>query len=341
MAVSSDVLASTLAHIKEEAMDGLFKETPLLDAYEQFKMREELEGGSRLICPAIVENHSSGTDLVNGDESINLSFSNFLAEPTFVWSHRVLPVGLSLKDKTENQGDSAQVKLVEARLKRAMSQMKTELNTRLVTGGSTGQAFREVVSLNGMATAGQNAGVFEGVVFGSQTNSVGGVAKAGYPLAWQHQYVDIADDFSANGYMKLVELIRKCNKHRPVGKAPSILLMSSGGFINLQNDAKSSQYITKDGVGSIGFESLVLMGVPVVYESDLWVGTNKEEVTGLLINLEGIKLHNLKDAWFDLSDWQDLMGAGFAGEGCKLYTAAALGVSHLSSSGIAVDGDTL
>ena len=73
MAISNDVLSSTLRILLEEEVDNLFKAVPLLEQMRQSGGVETYDGGQKLDVPLILAEHSSITQLSNGYSLTTLS----------------------------------------------------------------------------------------------------------------------------------------------------------------------------------------------------------------------------------------------------------------------------
>lgn len=344
--LTPDVLASTLAVMKDEAMDNLFKATVLLNAMDKkggLVPVEQIDGGSELQIPVIVRDHSVITDLDQEDAAVSIAASNVMDYARFDWAHAVAPVILGTKVKLENQGPSAKVSALEARMRRALEQLRFALNKKLIAN-PVGSKFNRLTTLFGVADGnGSSTGVFEGLAFGSQVNSVGGIDKETYPTAWQHQFGDASDLFGTNGLNVLDLLIGDCQKYSMNGK-PHLILTNRSVWSNLRRALRAVElYEGASEAKEFGYGSLVYNGVPVDYDLEMPAQTGSdadEEVGAYVLNLEDIRLHHLKGAWFDLGDWTDGLFGQFAGEGAPIHVSVALGVRQLSTSGILVDANT-
>ena len=78
MAISNDILSSTLRILLDEEVDNLYKAVPLLDRMREQGGIETYDGGQKLDVPLILEEHSSITQLSNGYEPVNLAVKDAL-----------------------------------------------------------------------------------------------------------------------------------------------------------------------------------------------------------------------------------------------------------------------
>ena len=98
MALSFDVLASTLRILRDREVDNTFKAIPLLDAVKAKGNIEKTNGGSKVNHPVILAEHSSITQLSTGYESVNLAVKDPLRTAEFDWCDFVAPVVVTEKE---------------------------------------------------------------------------------------------------------------------------------------------------------------------------------------------------------------------------------------------------
>ena len=120
MALSFDILASTLRILRDREVDNTFRTVPLLDAVQKAGNVEKVNGGSKVDHPVILTEHSSITQLATGYESVNLAVKDPLRTASFDWCDFVAPVVVTEKEQLSNKGDRAVIRIAEARLKSVM-----------------------------------------------------------------------------------------------------------------------------------------------------------------------------------------------------------------------------
>ena len=104
MALSFDILASTLRILRDREVDNTFRTVPLLDAVQKAGNVEKVNGGSKVDHPVILTEHSSITQLATGYESVNLAVKDPLRTAVFDWCDFVAPVVVTEKGTTLEQG---------------------------------------------------------------------------------------------------------------------------------------------------------------------------------------------------------------------------------------------
>ena len=137
MAISNDILSSTLRILKDEEVDNLYKATPLLDSIRKQGGVEVVDGGARLDRPMILAEHSTITQLSSGYEPINLSAADVLRHQSYEFQNATIPVIITKVEEMANKGPRALVDVAQARMKAAMGQFKREFEKALVANSST------------------------------------------------------------------------------------------------------------------------------------------------------------------------------------------------------------
>jgi hypothetical protein len=223
MAISNDILSSTLRILLDEEVDNLYKAVPLLDRMREQGGVETYDGGQKLSVPLILEEHSSITQLSSGYEPVNLAVKDALRTADYEWCDFVAPIVITRKEELSNKGERAIINIAEARMKSVMGLLKREVEKQLVANSST--VLTELNTFNGITGgAGSATGFFENAAFGAQTNVVGGIDKAVF-TTYNNQFIDFGGNLATNMISNLTDLYVQCQINTPDGS--SALLISS------------------------------------------------------------------------------------------------------------------
>ena len=150
MAISNDVLSSTLRILLEEEVDNLFKATPLLDQMKKKGRIDLYDGGQKLDVPLILAEHSSITQLSSGYEPVNLAVQDAMRNASYNWCDFVAPIVITEKEELSNKGERAIVSIAEARMKSVMGLLQREFEKQIIAGTST--VLSELNTLNGVSS---------------------------------------------------------------------------------------------------------------------------------------------------------------------------------------------
>ena len=297
MAISNDILSSTLRILKDEEVDNLYKSTPLLDSIRKQGGVETVDGGAKLDRPMILAEHSTITQLSSGYEPINLSAADVLRHQSYEFQNATIPIIITKVEEMANKGPRALVDVAQARMKAAMGQFKREFEKALVADSST--VLTNLSSLNGVSKA--TNGFFENLNFGDQTNTIGGIAKSSFTEDFQHQLGEIAA-FTAGGTETidaLTEVYVESQLRTPDGTAPNLILCSPDFFkkykAQLYNNQRFVDAATLDGGQmQLAFHGAALIPSPVMVELDAGTNANGINVAAYIaayvLNTKYIKL---------------------------------------------------
>lgn len=346
MAISNDILSSTLRILKDEEVDNLYKATPLLDSIRKQGGVETVDGGSKLDRPMILAEHSTITQLSSGYEPINLSASDVLRHQSYEFQNATIPIIITKVEEMANKGPRAIVDVAQARMKAAMGQFKREYERALVANSST--VLTQLSSLNGIA--GQDDGFFENLNFGSQLNTVGEIAKSSFPEDFQHQLGEISAITTGGTETidAMTEVYVDAQLRTPDGSSPNLILCSPDFFkkykAQLYNNQRFVDAGTLDGGGlQLAFHGAALIPSPVMVELD--AGTNAAGINvaayiaAYVLNTKYIKLVYDSDGEFEMTDFMD--ATGYASRYAYIFCRMQMVVDHLASQGLITIAQTL
>ena len=128
MAISNDLLSTTLYSIRDQEVDALYKKVAVLDGMRTNGGVMTENGGIKISRPLALAEHSSITQLQSGYEPVNLAVSNVLQAANYEWCDFVAPIVISRREEMENSSEHAQIRIVEARMRTVMGTLRRELN---------------------------------------------------------------------------------------------------------------------------------------------------------------------------------------------------------------------
>jgi len=229
MAITNDLLSSTLYSIRDGEVDELFKKIPFLDDAKRNGGIEYENGGIKIQRPLSVAEHSTISQMVTGYEPVSLAVSDVLKPAIYDWTDAVAPVIISKKEELENSGEKAIVKIVEARMRSVMSLLRRELNKQIIAG--TSATLTNMGTLNGI-TSGTNKFFDDAAPGAGQTCVVGGLKKDTLNVpGFYNQYQTAGGSFNTGGLAAMHNLYTSANVITPMGEIKSIIA-STAAFAN-------------------------------------------------------------------------------------------------------------
>jgi hypothetical protein len=345
MAISNELLASTLYSIRDSEVDELFQKVAFLEAAKKRGGIEYEDGGIKITRPLALTEHSSITQLSTGYEPVSLAVSDILQQASFEWCDFTAPIVISQKEELENSGEKAQVRILEARMKSVMGTLRREANKQILANSSS--RLSSLSTLNGgtvnAASTGSATGFLEEDALGSQANIIGGVSKATYSTTpgWQNQRETASGAFGTNGLVAMNNLWVKTTSRAPQG-AVNCIIASESGFANYKRALFAQERYVDEKALDGGHMVLSFAGAPVYMDIDMpatayWDGAAAKPYTMYFLNLDLIKLVIHSDADFKLGEFSSIPGT--TTRGALLYTKLQLIVDHLGAQGVLYNGD--
>ena len=348
MGIQYDILASTLRILRDREVDNTFRTIPLLEAVQRAGNVEMVDGGQKVDHPVILAEHSNITQLATGYESVNLAVKDALRTASFDWCDFVAPVVITEKEQLSNKGSRAIIRIAEARLKSVMGMLKREWCKQTVTGNST--VLSELNSLNGegvnaagawgAAAAANTSGFLNRQAFGSQTNTVGGIAKSSFTSSWQNQVAEVTTNFQTTGLKNMSNLMINTQIYAPEGEI-DIILASPLSYELYRNELTAQERYTsaaqtKDIVGKL---ILMYNGASMYIDNGLGFTTaaGAKPVSMYFLNSKLFSVYFDKDAHFEMSDMERI--SGYAAASSNIMVRTQLAASHLAGLGVLLNGE--
>jgi len=339
MAISNELLSSTLFSIRDGEVDELFQKVAFLDHCKRAGGIEFEDGGIKIQRPLAIAEHSSITSLPTGYEPVSLAVNDVMQPAIYDWADFAAPIVITKKEELENQGEKAIVKIVEARMRSVMGMLRREINLQLLAGSST--VLTTLNSLNGVPAAMTTGFLEEGApAAATQTNTIGGIQKSVVDVVgWYNQIGDCAGGFNANGLAAMNSLWTTTNSRAPMGQVDAVI-MSEAGFANYKRALFANErYIDEKSLDG-GRMSLLYAGAPCEADIAMPDATTNgvgQAATAYFLNFDGIKLVMHPDADFAVSDFEHISGT--TARAATLYWKGQLIADHLGSQGLLFDGE--
>jgi len=328
-AISNDILSSTLRILLSEAVDNLYRSTPLLDQIRADGGLELFDGGSQLDVPLILAEHSSVTQMSSGYEPINLAVQDALRQGSFGWCDFIAPIVITQREELSNKGDRAVLSIAEARMKSVMGTLRREWEKQAVAG--TSATLTDMLTLNGGASA---TGFLEGLAPGAQNNVVGGLNKATF-TELNNQFI------SAGGALtipKMSNLMINCQIKTPDGTAPNLILASPLFYQTYKGLLFANERYVDESTLDGGRLALSFNTAKMYVDSFLpAVSDAAAPLSAYFLNTKFLKVGFDTDANFKMSDFETV--SGYAARTANIYVRTQLYFHHLASQGVLTNGE--
>ena len=321
MAISNDILSSTLRILLDEEVDNLFKATPLLEEMRKSGGVETYDGGQKLNVPLILAEHSSITQLTNGYEPVDLAVKDALRQAEYNWCDFVAPVVITRKEELSNKGEKAVVSIAEARMKSVMGMLQREVEKQLVAGSSTVLSELETLLANGSRANG-------GFLAHTSGGSVGGIDTNTF-ATYNNQYIS-----NAVSIPKMTELYIQCQANTPGGSSPNVILASQDAYQTYKSELFAKErFMSEDSLDG-GRLNLAFHGARMYYDPfmDSLTDSNSKAVLFYFLNTKHLKLAFDSAAQFEMDDFESI--SGYASRSANIFTRLQMYVDHLGAHGL-------
>ena len=336
MAITNDLLSSTLYSIRDGEVDELFKKVPFLDDAKKHGGIEYEDGGIKIQRPLSVAEHSTISLMTTGYEPVSLAVADVLKPAIYDWCDFAAPIVISKKEELENSGEKAVVKIVEARMRSVMSLLRRELNKQILAGSSA--TLTTMNTLNGNV-AGVNKFLEPRVPGATQTSVVGGLAKNTLNVpGFFNQFASANGAFGTDGLGAMHNIYTAANVITPMGEINSVIA-STAAFANYKRSLFANERYIDEKTLDGGRMALAYAGAVVSADSDMPLnGGAPNEFSMYFINFDGIKMVIHKDGDFAVSPFEYISGT--TARAATVYFKGQLIADHLGSCGVLIDGDT-
>lgn len=333
MAISNDLLSSTLYSIRDGEVDELYKKVAFLDGVRKAGGVEVEKGGIKIQRPLSIQEHSSITQLATGYEPVSLAVNDVLRPAVYDWSDFVAPIVITKKEEMENSGEYAIVKILEARMKSVMGMLRRELNKQILRGNST--VLTSVNTLNGDVAGG--AGFLEPEFVANQTNVVGGISKVTFPVpGWLNQYVNGGGSLSMDD---LYNLYIAANSVAPMGDISHLIcsptVLASYRQLLFANERFIDTKTLDGGRMGLAFNGALAEQDPeMVFNvtQAAGAGAGTFAIGAYMLNYQGIKLVFHSEGDFSVSPFEHISGT--TARAANLYVKCQLIADFLGGQGV-------
>ena len=255
-----DSISSTLELRKGKYQDLLYQKLPLLDAFKKFPGgRDMVDGGAEKAYEIIVKPHAGIVEHTTGYEARTTTVDEVMELARFYFYLYSTVIAITKKDRLENAGKAAQVKLMEARMVAQLGHIMRAQEAHFLRNEG---AFAKLLSLDGSTTVGAAAnGHLEYDAIGAQTNTIGTLARASFTPYLDNQVIDIQDDYSLYGKEALNLGMTRCWSYAAPQATTLFGILSEILFSKYMTDQETQvRFTSKEKLDSGGVELMTLHG---------------------------------------------------------------------------------
>lgn len=297
MAVSADLLNSTLADLSKTVENSFVKSSPFLRELQRTsQISTSSKGGSSIDRAFYSGSPSQGIGVSTGYEVATPVALQKTKKYSVGYYEIFVPIALAGKEIRQNSGSTGAFQLIKTGPLATMDAFNMDFNKYLLTGTTdslltaTPASFFGFSTLNGDFAAGTELGTTNGlldfVVPGSQTDIVQNVAKdAG--VSHYNQY-GLITAMATDGENVLKKVYRACQSGAGAAGGPNLIIMDDASYGNYETVRKDYVRVVRpDAKDADGSDmGTVLYNSKVIFDLNLslsaFSGTGAGGVTYLL-----------------------------------------------------------
>ena len=221
---------STIERISPFISDVVTGRVFLLHVLDQSGMRQRVNGGTQLVLRLLNE-LPTATDYSDLD-TLNPARANPIEAAIFNWKQFAVPIQISGRDMLINSGsDVAMTNILTLFVEAAIASARNQ------AGGSSGifsantEASRGITGLQNLITHVANA---------APTTGTAGNLDRSTRTYWRNRVVNVASDFSVNGYDGMIDLYTQCQRG---DETPGVIALTRAAYFNyLRNSIASIRF---------------------------------------------------------------------------------------------------
>lgn len=282
-----DLTATTLEKYRDQLTDNVFDSHPVLFHLKDKGRVRFLDGGEKITEPLI---HTEGdtVQMYQDYDAITITPVNTATAATYDWKAIAATIAISGLEEAKNNGESAIVNLLEAKIMQAEETLKNSLSTQLFAAAPAANDINSLLTLV------------------DDTAAAGGIAVADMPT-WASEVQD--KTLVAYADVDIRAIVRNAYNTASKGGPDRVDLVigTQNLFERYEEDLIAQVRRVQTKMQDAGFQNLEIQGVPFVWDWNCPAGT----ILGINSKYLGFVGHS--DRWFKQSKFTEGLSAANGG----------------------------
>lgn len=269
------LLATTLAKYRDRLTDNVFTARPLTYfLMEKGRLRMD-DGGTKIVEP-LVYGQNSTVASYSGYDTISLTAQAGISAAEFDWKQYAASIAISGIEEAKNNGESAILNLLEAKIMQAEESMREGFN-QMFFGDGTGNSGKNWNGLGNIVEVG---------------NVVGGIDGADAANGWWNSYEE-----NTAGALTLAQMNTAYNSVSNGNDHPDMVLTSQTLYEKYESLLQPQLRYTDTKTADAGFQNLLFKSAPVTYDVHAPAGTM------FFLNSKYLTLVGHSQKWFSQTEF--------------------------------------
>ena len=238
------LLSTTLAKYRDQLTDNVFTARPLTYFLTDKGRIRMIDGGTKIVEPLIYGTNSTVASY-SGYDTIGLTAQTGITAAEFEWKQYAASIAISGIEEAKNNGDSAILNLLEAKVMQAEESLREGFNT-MFFGDGTGNSGKDWNGLGNLVEA---------------SGTVGGINRATGGNEYWRSYEE-----NTSTALTLAQMSTAYNTVSVGNDHPDMILTTQTLFEKYEALLQPQLRYTDTKTADAGFQNLLFKAAPVVYD---------------------------------------------------------------------------
>lgn len=244
------LLSTTLAKYRDQLTDNVFTARPLTYFLTDKGRIRMIDGGTKIIEPLIYGQNSTVASY-SGYDTIGLTAQTGITAAEFEWKQYAASIAISGIEEAKNNGDSAILNLLEAKVMQAEESLREGFNT-MFFGDGTGNSAKDWNGLGNLV---------------STTGTVGGINRATAGNEYWRSYAE-----STAAALTLAQMNTAYNSVSIGNDHPDMILTTQTLYEKYESLLTPALRYTDTKTADAGFQNLLFKAAPVTFDTGCTAG---------------------------------------------------------------------
>ncbi len=299
------LLSTTLFAYRPKMVDNIFKSSAFLAALRKYDGIDYQNGGERIQVPLMYEENDT-VKSYSGFETLDVKPQDGITSACFPWCEIGGTISISRKQERQNSGESALLKLLEAKIMQAEMSMKSKVNTNILQGTVSSGTFVPGNSAKDLYPLGYFLRKLT-ATDPTTGGTIGNISGATYSW-WRHRAAaldaadaskDTGNDFgmAVTTYAGLKNALKRMYNYCSRGadsSGPNLVVMVQDIYEEYESALDANLRYTDTGLADLGFDNIKLKGAVCIWDElvpDIENGTTEITLgTAFFLNTKFFKL---------------------------------------------------
>ena len=244
------LLSTTLAKYRDQLTDNVFTARPLTYFLTDKGRIRMIDGGTKIVEPLIYGTNSTVASY-SGYDTIGLTAQTGITAAEFEWKQYAASIAISGIEEAKNNGDSAILNLLEAKVMQAEESLREGFNT-MFFGDGTGNSGKDWNGLGNLVEA---------------SGTVGGINRATGGNEYWRSYEE-----NTAGALTLAQMNTAYNSVSVGNDHPDMVLTSQTLYEKYESLLQPQLRYTDTKTADAGFQNLLFKAAPVTFDTGCTAG---------------------------------------------------------------------